>query len=203
MNGKDFISEIKKDAKTNHIPVIIHSVKYEPKTIRELLQAGADDFIPKPTNYKDFEKKIKNILQTRKKLIEAIHKKDITTPKDTIIPVADEEFLYKVFKYIETNISNPDLSVEKISDKMAMSRMNLHRKLEATIGKTASELIREIKMKIAGKLLASGSYRISETMFEVGMSNNHSFNKYFKEMYDMSPKEYITMHQKQKKQKLN
>lgn len=194
MDGKSFLKLIKNDAKTAHIPVIMHTVKYDRETIKQLMDSGADDFIPKPTNYGDLKRKVRNILTTRKKLIENLHNHQIIDPHYGDLPSANEDFLLKIIKYIEQNISNPDFSVEKLSSEMAMSRMNLHRKLDAAIGKTASELIREIRMKKAGRLLASGSYRISEVMFEVGISSNHYFNKYFKEMYGVTAKEYIIQH---------
>ena len=194
MDGKSFLKLIKNDAKTAHIPVIMHTVKYDRETIKQLMDSGADDFIPKPTNYGDLKRKVRNILTTRKKLIENLHNHQIIDPHYGDLPSANEDFLLKIIKYIEQNISNPDFSVEKLSSEMAMSRMNLHRKLDAAIGKTASELIREIRMKKAGQLLASGSYRISEVMFEVGISSNHYFNKYFKEMYGVTAKEYIIQH---------
>lgn len=191
MDGHSFLKLIKHDIKTAHIPVIMHTVKYDRDTIKQLMESGADDFIPKPTNYGDLKRKVGNILATRKKLIENLHNQHHIDPHFADMPSANEDFLAKMIKCVEQNLTNPDFSVEKLSSEMAMSRMNLHRKLDSMLGKTASELIREIRMKKAGQLLASGHYRISEVMFEVGISSNHYFNKYFKEMYGISAKEFI------------
>lgn len=191
INGCDFLLKIKGDVRTNHIPVIIHSVQNDKETIKRVMEAGADDFISKFVNYDDLKTKINNVIFTRKRLIETLYKDGITAPMYKEIPAADDELLKKIVQFIEKNIANPDFSVEKLSKELGMSRMSLHRKLDAIIGKTASQLIREIRMKVAGKLLSSGSYRISEAMYEVGILNNYYFNKYFKEMYGITPKEYI------------
>jgi AraC-like DNA-binding protein len=182
---------IKENVKTSHIPVIIHSVKNTPQSVKDALLAGADDFIAKPFDYSMLVLKANNILNSKNQLILNIHKKEITKPTDVDIPSPDKELLRKIMAIVEKNMANQNFGVEKLCEDIGMSRMNLHRRLHAIIGKTASEFIREIRIKRAGQLLETGSKRISEVMFEIGISSNAHFNKYFKDMYLQSPKEYI------------
>lgn len=196
MDGYALLKKLKGDVATHHIPVMIHSVQSDHDTVQKVMKAGADDFIQKPIDYENLRIKMRNILTTRRRLAERISRQQITEPTRPEINSIDEELLKKIVGYIEKNIASTDLSVEKLSKEMGMSRMNLHRKLDTLIGKTASLLIREIRIKIASQLLASGSYRITEAMYEVGIQNHHYFNKYFKDMHGISPKEYIQQHKR-------
>src|SRR5688572_26972563 len=49
MNGKQFLSEIKKHSVLKKIPVIIFSTSSNIKTIAELKELGAHDFVTKPS----------------------------------------------------------------------------------------------------------------------------------------------------------
>jgi CheY-like chemotaxis protein len=60
MNGKQFLSELKKNEALNMIPVIILSTSAHSATIQETKELGARDFITKPASFKDF----RNILQS-------------------------------------------------------------------------------------------------------------------------------------------
>lgn len=191
LDGMEVCRKIKSNVKTSHIPVIIHSVKNTTQSIKDALMAGADDFITKPFDYSMLTLKVNNILKSKNQLMLNIHKNDMISPAEVAIPSLDKELLKKIVCIVEKNIADANFSVEKLCDDIGMSRMNLHRRLHAIIGKTASEFIREVRIKRAGQLLATGSKRISEVMFEVGISSNSHFNRYFKEMYGKSPKEYI------------
>lgn len=53
LNGYDTCSLLKKDEKTKHIPVIFLSAKNTITDITHGLSTGADDYLPKPFDYKE------------------------------------------------------------------------------------------------------------------------------------------------------
>jgi len=55
---------------------------------------------------------------------------------------------------------------------------------------SASEFIRNVKIKQAARLLLSG-YNVSQTMDKVGISSRSYFNKCFYEQFKKTPSEYI------------
>ncbi|RYY62377.1 MAG: response regulator [Chitinophagaceae bacterium] len=191
MSGIELSRKLKENASTRHIPVIIHSVKNTSQTIRQAFESGAEDIITKPYDYNNLKVKINNIILSRTNLIMNGMKDDLIQPADVNIPSDQEDLIKSVLKIVEENMTDPEFSVDKLAKLSAMSRMSLHRKLHAITGKTASEIIREIRMKRAAQLLQSGSKRITEVMYEVGISSNFHFNKYFRELYGMTPKDYI------------
>lgn len=102
----------------------------------------------------------------------------------------DEKLLGAAMKYVESNISRSDLSVEELSRELGMSRVNLYKRLVAMTGKTPIEFIRVIRLKYAAKLLRETRMNISEVAYQVGFNNPKYFTKYFKEEFGMLPSVY-------------
>jgi signal transduction histidine kinase/ligand-binding sensor domain-containing protein/DNA-binding response OmpR family regulator len=190
MDGTTLCRKLKENPKTRHIPVIIHSVSNNGTSRQKAFEAGACDFIEKPCNYALLLLKMKNTIESTQQMAANLYQEALINPPTPKAPDADQELLKKVVAIIEQNIAEPGFSVEALSREAAMSRMHLHRRIHEITGKTSSELIREIRIKRAAKLLENGSMRISEVMEETGFSNHHLFNKYFKEYYGKSPREY-------------
>ncbi len=121
---------------------------------------------------------------------------DTNTLKNaTDIQSPDEEtlFLEKLRAAVEQHISDTDLSVQSLSEKMAMERSVLYRKMLTLTGMSPSEYIKEMKLKIASELLSSGSdISVSEVADKVGFSNPKYFSKVFKTHFGVSPKDYKT-----------
>jgi CheY-like chemotaxis protein len=53
LNGKQCLSEIKKNSRLEHIPVIIYSTSKRPEDIEETRKLGALHFITKPTLFNE------------------------------------------------------------------------------------------------------------------------------------------------------
>ena len=62
MNGKQFLTEIKKHEGFREIPVIILSTSSDKQTIHETRQLGAYHFITKPDKFSIWESTLKTIL---------------------------------------------------------------------------------------------------------------------------------------------
>lgn len=60
VNGTDLCIDLKKNSSTSHIPVMMISAHPNAKEI--CLQAGADEFIPKPFDMNDILSKIDSLL---------------------------------------------------------------------------------------------------------------------------------------------
>ncbi|MDQ0964873.1 signal transduction histidine kinase/ligand-binding sensor domain-containing protein/DNA-binding response OmpR family regulator [Flavobacterium sp. W4I14] len=135
LDGTDVCRRLKSNAKTSHIPVIVHSINNTSHSVKNALLAGADDFIAKPYDYAMLTLKVNNILKSKNQLVLNVHKQDLTTPGEVNIPSLDKELLSKIVAYVEENMADNNLSVEKMCDHIGMSRMNMHRRLHAIVGK--------------------------------------------------------------------
>lgn len=63
LSGYDTCSLLKKDEKTKHIPIIFLSAKNTITDITHGLSTGADDYIPKPFDYKELRARIRTRLR--------------------------------------------------------------------------------------------------------------------------------------------
>ena len=71
-----------------------------------------------------------------------------------------------------------------------MSRTQLHRKLKATTGMSATAFIRVHRVKTASELLKNNELAISEICFASGFESTSYFSKQFKIVFGYSPKSY-------------
>ena len=115
----------------------------------------------------------------------------VLKPVNIVINSIDEKFLHKLQGILYTELSNADFTVDEFANQFAMSRMQLHRKLKTLLGVSASEFLRNERLKTASILLKKGNGNISEIAYSVGFNNISYFTKSFKEMFDVTPSEYI------------
>jgi len=92
---------------------------------------------------------------------------------------------------LDKNLSNSEYTIEDFATEISMSRMQLHRKLKSILGVSATEFLRNERLKVGAELLKKGNGNISEIAYSVGFSDVSYFSKCFKEMYECTPTEYI------------
>ena len=102
----------------------------------------------------------------------------------------DHKFLQKVFEIINQHISDASLSVELLTEDLALSRSVLQRKILSLVGETPGELIRRIRLKKAASLIEQKFGNLSEISLEVGFNNPAYFSEAFKKLFGMSPSQY-------------
>ncbi len=99
----------------------------------------------------------------------------------------DDVFAEKVRSIVRTNLSDPQFSVEKLGKEVGYSRPQLYRKLQATMGTSPNELIREMRLQRAASLLQNNTATVSEIAFLTGFNNLSYFSKSFQERFGHSP----------------
>ncbi|MGQ7946732.1 hybrid sensor histidine kinase/response regulator transcription factor [Flavobacterium sp. WC2509] len=197
MDGFEFCSKIKSDIKTSHIPVILLTAKTMLEAEIQGIETGADDYITKPFNLSQLSAKVKNLIISRNNLKEKYRKK-ISLEPSTEIPMSnDEKLLQKLLEFIEQNISNPELSVEKICIGVGVSRSQLYRKVKELTGLNLSEMLKEIRLKKAKQLFLDSNFTVYEVATAVGFSDIDYFRRCFKSEFGMSPTEYKSINLKQ------
>ena len=102
----------------------------------------------------------------------------------------DEQFIEKATTVVQEHMSSPELNVDMLAREMFVSRMQLHRKLNSLTDNSASDLIRNLRLKKAAELLKAGELNVTEISYEIGISSLSNFAKIFKEKYGVTPSEY-------------
>ena len=186
--------KLKTDERTSHIPVIMLTAKAGVEDRIEGLETGADAYVTKPFNIKELRVRVKNLIEQRKKLRERFSKDIKLEPKDIAITSADESFLIRAMEIIENHMEDSEFEVRDFQDEIGMSRMQLFRKIKALTDNTPSEFIRNLRLKRAAQLMEQNYGNIAQITYKVGFNNLSYFAKCFKELFEMSPSEYLKKH---------
>jgi signal transduction histidine kinase/ligand-binding sensor domain-containing protein/DNA-binding response OmpR family regulator len=197
MDGNTLCTKIKSNVNTNQIPVILLTAKSRDEDRLEGLETGADAYIVKPFNMDILRRTIVNLLNARNLLRNKFTGNESQENKvdDVQMKSPDERLLERVMATINKNIGNSELSVDMIADEVGISRVHLHRKMKELTNQTPHDLIRNIRLKQAANLLANQHQNVTEVMYACGFNNSASFSTMFKNMYGMSPREYMKEHQ--------
>ncbi|MEJ2614741.1 MAG: response regulator [Ignavibacteriaceae bacterium] len=191
MNGIELCKNIKTDERTSHIPVILLTAKSSVEDKLEGLETGADDYLTKPFNISELKVRVSNLIDQRKKLRERFRKEILLEPKEIAVTSADEKFLFRISNIIEKHIADYDFTVDYFAREVGMSRMQLHRKLNAVTGHAASDFIRNFRLKRAANLLKGKHGNIGEIAYDVGFNNPSYFSECFKKLFGVLPSEYV------------
>jgi signal transduction histidine kinase/DNA-binding response OmpR family regulator len=190
MNGLELCAKLKGNIHTSHIPVLLLTAKADSDSELEGLNTGADDYITKPFDSDILEARVNGLLLLKQKYREYFTREFLMNPKEVKLPSPRDEFLKKAVKIVEDNITNPDLNYELLMEELFVSRTQLFRKLKAITNFSASEFIRNIRLKKAAQLLKQNSLSVTEIMILTGFNNHSYFTGCFREMYGCKPKEY-------------
>ncbi len=195
MDGMEFIRQLKSKHKTINIPIIVLSARISEEGKLAAMQLGVDAFMDKPFNNKELLTKIENILQLRIRLKEAIRSDHLLEKSKALnVPGDYDVFIKQVEEIIQRHLHNAQFSVGFLSDQLAMSRVQLYRKVKAITGSTVSEFIRNYRLQLAAQLILSGKTRMTEIALEVGFNNPSYFAEQFKKLFGCNPSEYKNKH---------
>jgi len=189
--GIDLCNMLKVDERTSHIPIILLTAKAGEEHEIKGIKTGADDYVTKPFNEELLKTRVEKLIENRKKLQLRYSQEVILRPKDITITSVDEQFLERLQKVLDNKLLESSFSIENFSKAVGMSRMQLHRKLKALTGLSASEFIRSQRLKLAAQLLKKSEINVSQVGYSVGFNDHAYFSKCFKEMYHCTPSEYV------------
>ena len=193
MDGFEFTKQIKNNELTSFIPVLLLSAKTTNEVHLEALKCTADAFLTKPFNNEILNQTVNQLIEERKKLHKRYSQELVLRPVDIVINSIDEKFIEKLQIVIDNQLSNSEFTSENFAASLCMSRMQLHRKLKSLLGVTATEFLRNERLKTAIILLDQGNGNISEIAYSVGFNDVSYFSKCFKEFYLKTPTDYINL----------
>ena len=196
IGGIELCTTLKNDVKTSHIPIILLTAKVEDENILCGLKSGADDYITKPFNAQTLAVKVENLISIRKGLQEKYQKELVISPLNLVFKSEDEKFANTLQEILDKHLPDPEFSVDQFCKKTCMSRTQLHRKLKALTGLSATAFIRTQRIKMAANIMLNPDINISDVCFSTGFNDTSYFSKCFKEIQGITPSEYIKKHSK-------
>ena len=190
MDGMELCRRLKSNLLTSHIPVVLLTARSSLIYKIEGLETGADDYITKPFSMQLLTLRIKNLIHIRESLRQKFGKSFDLSPSAVAVSSLDEDFLQRILDTVEKHIDESEFSIDDLARSLAMSRIQLYRKLKALTGETPNNVIRTIRLKRAGQLLATRQFNVSEVAYKVGFTDLKYFRERFREQFGVNPGEY-------------
>jgi AraC-like DNA-binding protein/TolB-like protein len=102
----------------------------------------------------------------------------------------DNIFVSKVSKIVLDNLPNEKFGVREVAKSLGLSRSQVLRRVKSATGKSVNQLIREIRLQEALKLLQEEKSTIAEIAYEVGFSSPSYFSKCFYDHFRCTPSDF-------------
>ena len=192
MSGVEFAHAVKSDKRTQHIPFVQLSSLHSEEEKVKALEAGADVYVTKPFNISYLTAVIGRMLKRKQNLKEYFDSSISSFDKvnGQMLHNDDQEFLQRMLKLIEENLTNPQLTTNFVADALGLSVRNLYRRLEGITDQTPTVIIKEMRLSTARNLLTHTNLSIEEIIYRVGFNNRGTFFKVFQQKFGCTPKQY-------------
>jgi AraC-like DNA-binding protein len=215
-DGFEVCNKLKSDERTSHIPIIMLTAKADMESRLNGLEQGADDYLTKPFNKKELLLRIRNLLELRRQLQQYYistfkaslqqdnapiaenpltnsgsflkgAEKGYRNPSIPLVNSLENGFVIKVRKTIEAHFESPDFDVEKLCRHLAMSHSQVHRKLSALTGLSATHFIRYVRLVKAKEMIINSGYSIAAIAMDCGFNDPAYFSRVFKQEFGVTP----------------
>lgn len=195
IDGMETCARLKSEQTTSHIPVLMLTACSLDEQKVQGFGSGADGYLPKPFSSEVLKSHIASLIANRRRIKDLYKKsygKEVDEDKDTKPVVArahdiDNDFYNQFIDIFNKQMGNADLNVENIAAAMGLERTQFYRKIKAITNYSPVELMRNIRLQKARKLLTGSDKTISEICYEVGFSTPAYFTKCYRETYGETP----------------
>lgn len=193
-DGFDTCREIKKDSRTEQIPVVMLTAKVESEDVIKGIETGADDYITKPFDVEVLRSKVGNLLKRRDQLRHYFTRSLIAVDPNFGLDAdgnpLPNPFMEAVIRNIEMHLNDPNFEAKILAESLNMSLPTLYRKIKQHSDCSVLELTRTVRLKKAAELILTQQYSVLEVSELVGFNDAATFRKRFTEQYGVTPSQY-------------
>ncbi len=186
IDAHELCQRIKIDERTCHIPVVFLTPSVEAHGHAEF---AADEYLEKPIDKEYLHNKVDYLVEQRERVRKQFEKNSILKPSQ--VSSYDEKLLNRAIEFIDENLSDPNLSVERISKEIGISRVHFYRKIKSLLSLSPNEFVRTYRIRKAGQLLQQKKLNVSDARMMVGFNDSDYFRSCFKKEYGLTPSEFI------------
>jgi signal transduction histidine kinase/AraC-like DNA-binding protein len=198
MEGFDIVKQLKSDADTAHIPIIMLTALNDEQHQLRCYEAGGDDYMVKPCNFRLLIGRAVQLIQknSKKQNAKPVNNETVvattTSPQhpSIIISAADKHFIDRLNIIISQHLGNSELNVDMMAEKMGMGRTKFFNKTKELTGMSPNKYLQNERMRVAADLLKNGELTVSEVSYKVGIQDASYFNKCLKAHYGVVPSKY-------------
>ncbi len=196
VSGFEFCDAIKRDERTNHIPIILLTARGSEKSQVTGYRLGADAYVTKPFSPTVLKTQVANLIQQRRLLAQKFSRQYLAG--EVLQKEPTDPFLKKAIQIIEDHLDDAEFTIEQFAREMGLSRTQLHRKLKAIADKNASEFLRYIRLNRAAQMFRDGYDNVTEVAYATGFNSLSYFARQFKAQFNMAPSAYIRFYKNKK-----
>ena len=102
----------------------------------------------------------------------------------------ENTFVIKVKNEIEAHLADEEFNVEKLCRLLALSNSQVHRKLSALTGLSATHFIRSVRLIKAKEMMVDSRFKISAIALDCGFKDPAYFSRVFKKEFGMTPQQW-------------
>lgn len=131
-----------------------------------------------------------NKMPVRLKVVKNPPKGEECPAPKSALSASDEKFMQELRSIMESEIANPDIDINKLTEMMRISRTKLYYKVKSLTGQNPSVFFKTYKLDRAAQLLREGKYSVWEIAEMTGFSTTAHFSTSFKKKFGKTPTEY-------------
>ncbi len=192
IDGFELCEQLKTDIRTSHIPIILLTARADTDSRLAGLKRGADAYLAKPFLKEELAIRVEKLLEVRHRL-QAYYQSLISKPAALPEPSAEPgeaEFVKRARQLVVDHLDDNLFGVSELADQLAMSRVQVHRKITVLLGITASQFIRNIRLSRAKELLERSDLPIAEIAYQTGYADPGYFTRVFKQEFGRTPSNF-------------
>lgn len=104
----------------------------------------------------------------------------------------DNDRIDRVFSYVFSHFKT-DIQLDDVARLANMNKQAFCRYFKSRTQKTFVQFVNEVRVGHACKLMADGETRIASLAYECGFNSLSNFNRFFKEIREVTPRAYLKM----------
>lgn len=189
--GYDLCRQIKSSLQLSHIPVILLTAKANVDDQVQGLDCGADAYVTKPFEPQYLMALVNSQIRNREKIKSLLSRAtEVTSIDENVLSAQDEAFMKELYDLMEKELSNSELDVTGMTERLRISRTKFYYKVKGLTGENPSVFFKLYKLNRAAQLLKGHKYNISEIADMTGFSTLSHFSTSFKKQFGVTPSEY-------------
>lgn len=194
--GGELCSRIKLNADMSSTPVILLISSNDNQSYLTHIRCGADKLEPRMVSVCKLKADIGALIDNHIAQRERVKRFIVNNPFSSLPEIAarsDEsvQFMDKVQRFLEENLSTEGYTVDMLSADAGMSRTGFYNRIKEITGKPPMDYMHSFKMDRAKVLLITQQYSVTEIATLLGYCDAKYFGKKFKEFYHVSPTRYV------------
>jgi signal transduction histidine kinase/DNA-binding response OmpR family regulator/ligand-binding sensor domain-containing protein len=194
MDGDDLCKAVKMDPELSFVPVVLVTARGSREYRLSSLEGGADDYLVKPFDIEELLLRVRNMVDSRRRLRERYARRNLSLPVLAVKPASPDEgdaerLRARLERIVVDALSDEDFGVDALAKAMALSRATLYRRAEALLGESPMDLIWRMRLEQAALWLDETEATVAEIAYGVGFKSVPHFCKRFRDRFGMTPSE--------------